>query len=283
MTNIVLAPDPSTGEVAVAGDQNARRPTIPRTNRPLPTDRLKFETQVAALKAIAIKSEYGKRAVGGDDLASALSLATTTAGLNNAFFLDSGLITREGRGQYKPIEIVNEFARKHSFDERAAGLLLAETLAETWYYRAVRERLSISGATREQMIGVLAHEAGATKERELQLGSLLDWLQYGGLIDARGGEVKLVDPAATPTPENGKEPEAADHKHEPPPSDPAPARATTPRGQAPSQDDSILSLNFEFSLTATDLSKLQPEQIKTLFESVGSVMAIKATAMQTDT
>jgi hypothetical protein len=249
----------------------------------LPTDRLKFETQVAALKAIAIKSEYGKRAVGGDDLASALSVATTTGGLNNAFFLDSGLITREGRGQYKPTDIVNEFARKHSFDERAAGLLLAGTLAETWYYRAVRERLSISSATRDQMIGVLAHEAGATKERELQLGSLLDWLQYGGLIDARGAEVKLVAPAEAQTQESLQEQVPADHKDDPPPGDSTPAGATTPRGQTPLQGGSVLSLNFEFSLTAADLSKLKPEQIKTLFESVGGVMAIKAAVSQADT
>ena len=63
----------------------------PRTAKALPTDRLKFEMQVRALKALAMESQNGSHPVGAPELAKRIGVAETTAPLNNAFFADAGL------------------------------------------------------------------------------------------------------------------------------------------------------------------------------------------------
>lgn len=279
------ADDSALGEGGMATRVEPRR-TLPRTARPLPTDRLKFETQVEALKALAISSDFGSRSVAPEDMAPMMSVAATTAGLNNAFFIDSGLATREGRGRYKPTETANLFARKHSFDAKEAGKVLRESLAETWYFAAVKQRLTMGTATRPQMIETLAHAANATKERQVQLSNLLDWLDYAGLIDASGANISLLggDDAATTDATNGgladdeeqTKPPGSSIKGAQTPADSASARSTTSPGRSERQGDAVLAFSFDFALTGDELAKLSPDQIKSLFESVGTVMALKA-------
>jgi hypothetical protein len=260
------------------------RASLPRTSRPLPTDRLRFETQIEVLKALAITSDFGKRSVSGEELAAPLSLAPTTAGLNNAFFVDAALATKEGRGQYKPTAITNEFARKHSFDPRAAGIVLAQVLRETWFYTAVGQRLALRPATKAQVIEALAHAVGATKDRQVQLVNLLDWLGYAGLIDARGEQIVLTTandeqvetPSSTPDLDPPREPASG-------PGDTAAAGTTTDARRAARHatgeppPNAVLSMSVDFALTADDLARLDADQIRALFQSVGEIMAIKAT------
>lgn len=274
-------PDGTTGQPQAPAPEadKPRRTTIPRTAKPLPTDRLKFDAQKRALKAIAISSDFGARAVGSREIAQALSVVETTASLNNAFFVDSGLVVQEARGRYKPTAVANEFARKHSFNDAEAGLLLAPTLAQTWYFRAVQRRLQISAASKAHIIEALALEAGATKERAPQLDSLLDWLNYAGLIEVSGGNVVVGETAPSPATTGAGGGASGGGGGEPPApeDDPPGAGTTTRRGQErPQEEAPVIGLSFDFSLTASDLAQLTPDQIRAVFEAVGSVMAVKA-------
>lgn len=273
----VPPPEP-TGQPEASNESaqpsSSRRRAIPRTTRPLPTDRLKFDAHKQALKAIAISSEFGKQTVGSDAIARALSVAETTAGLNNAFFVDSGLITKEGRGQYRPTEPTNAFARKHSFSDAEAGLLLADTLKKTWYFKAVAQRLQIGPATKPQIIEALAHGAGATAERQSQLDGLLDWLSYAGLVRFEGSAIVIPAAAPSPPPPGGG---GANVDEDPPggPGDDGAGKGATKHGGHTPRQDPVVSMSFEFALTAGDLKQLAPEQIKALFEAVGVLMATK--------
>jgi hypothetical protein len=258
--------------------KNTRAKSRPRATKALPTDRLKFEVQVAALKAIAIASNNGKQPVSAEEIAPALGVVSTTAGLNNAFFMESGLITRERKGHYKPTDAVREFARRHSFNPKEAGEELAETLGGTWYFASTRQRLEMGEATREQVISVLAHAAGVMAERSNQLSSLLAWLEYAGLITTAGGRVRLAA-ATAETPEETTQPVTLSAE---PKVDPAEGAGQGTTGNASRQDpapksEALLSLSFDFALTASDLQQLSAEQIQALYKAVGEVMAIKAT------
>ncbi len=79
-----------------------------RPKFPVPTDRMKHNTAVKALRAVCTLSRGGAEPVSADQLGANLNLAATTAGLNNSFFASVGLVTREGKAGYKPTEIALE-------------------------------------------------------------------------------------------------------------------------------------------------------------------------------
>jgi len=236
---------------------------------------LKFEVGVAGLKAIAVSSDNGKHAVGAEELAMRLNLSPASAGLNNAFFTEVGLVTKEGRGRYKPTELALEFARKHTFDQEAAGKVLAPAFRTTWCFQEVQKQVAMEPrVTKDQMVQVLAAAAGATNDHRVQLLGILDWLQYAGVIEIKDDVVTVVptdsatpDPAPAPVVPPAPEGAAAAGKG-----------TTTQREHQAPQAAPVMSLSFELALTAEGLQRLSPEQITALFGAVGTIVAIKATA-----
>lgn len=257
------------------GQKEQKRQARPRAAKALPTDRLKLDAQKSALRAIAVASDYGKNAVGSNDIAPRMGVAPSTAGLNNAFFKESGLITRESKGKYLPTDAANSFARTYSFDKQRAGASLKEPLSSTWYFETVSQQIAGMGpSAKDALIELLAHRAEASKEHELQLGSLLTWLEYAGLIVLDGSLYKLAPNLPSDKAADKADKPAAGEKEKP---SPAPERATMeekPTGNEV-QPQPVLSFSFDIALTQDDLKELSAEQIKAVFEAVGKVMAIK--------
>ena len=231
---------------------------------------MKFDVQIEALKAFVSASGNGRQPVGSDAIAARMPVSAATAGLNNSFFTDSGLIIRQSKGKYVPSDVVCEFARRHGFDPRGAGLLLAEPLSKTWYWQAVHQQASFGSVPRTMMIEVLAQVAGATKEHWGHLSAILDWLEYAGLIVVKGDMISLSANAVVPEPE----PEAIVT----PPAASEVSKPTTPRvDETPDRSDLVLTFSLEFSLTADELTMFSPAQIEQLFTSIGQIQAIRNT------
>lgn len=269
-----LRPVPDEGNAGGPKAGKKRTPQRPRARNPLPTDRLKLGAQVEGLKAYAAASGYGKEAVGANEIAPYLGVAPATAGLNNAFFADSGLLVRESKGLYKPTQATNEFARRYGFDAKRAGRELAEPLRGTWYFQTVERRLSMGPVTTADVIDTLAQTAGATKDHQVQLMSMLSWLELAGLVRIESGEVSLVANGSTVE----KSPAASSNGASGQPADPE-GEGTTQEEHGPQDPpaETVLSFSFDFKLTKSDLEGLSPDQITALFEAVGKVVAIKAT------
>lgn len=272
-----LRPIPeSDGSSASGGKNKQRAPTRPRPSKALPTDRLKWGQQVNALKAIAVASNYGKEAVGATDIAPRLGIIPATAGLSNQFFMESGLIVREAKGRYKPTEAVNRFVRKHGFDPAGAGLELAGTLSRTWYFQAVRQQLQMGPTTWDSMIRVLADTAGATAEYETQLGFVLSWLEFAGLITTESGMIRVTETAAEEVGDAAPDGQPTEDTPTPPADPSSEGTPLANRRREPPKAEPVLSFSFDFELTAEDLEDLSPEQIQAAFKAVGEVMAMKA-------
>jgi hypothetical protein len=273
---------PEAGGNAPSSQTKAERRL--RAAKPLPTNRMKMATQVDALKAITIASQYGERGVSALDIAPRLGLSPATAGLNNAFFLEVGLLVRERKGHYKPTEASINFTRKASFNEAQAAKILAPSFRDSWYYHEVAQQLGMGPATTKRMVEVLAHAAGATSDHTSQLESVLLWLEYVGLVVIADGHVQLGQHDLQDLEVPANELAAPDEPAEPKRAQPAASerKGTTIKAQrenGAAQAETVLSLNFDLALTADDLRKLTAEQITALFEAVGKVAAIKV-AMQ---
>jgi hypothetical protein len=170
---------------------NRQASVHPRPRHALPTDRLGLEAQRRVLCAIVLASDYGRNAVGGEEISRHAGVATSSAVLNNRFFVESNLITRESRGRYQPTEAANEFGHKYGYDKRRAGLVLGESLRGTWYFDAVRRLLTDSPATEERLLELLGHEAATGPLHRVRLAALIAWLRYAGLITFQSGVYKL--------------------------------------------------------------------------------------------
>lgn len=256
-----------------SGARPSRGPNKTRPKFPVPTDRMKFDTQIQALRTICKASDNGSKPVDAETMASLMGLSAATAPLNNAFYIDLGLVEKAGKGEYKPSETALQFTNKWAFNKEEAPALLAPAFQSSWFFAPVKQKLELDGeATINQLVETLAMRAGTDDSYSTQYTFLLEWLKFVGLITIDSNTVRL-----TSTDISIAEPE--------PDGDTVVEFTTTPVQEAPRNDASrmlpaasppVVSFSVDVSLTAADLAELSPEQIRTLFEGVGQIQAIKA-------
>jgi hypothetical protein len=264
-------------------ESTGRQPARLRPKRALPTERLKLDTQHAALRAFVSASHRGVFGVGSADVATRLGISPDTAGLVNNFFVEAGFLMKESRGKYKPVPAVNEYARLYSLDPDAAVKELAKVLRGSWYFGAVTPELELGPVSEEVLVNVIGKAAGVGGDRLPQLQMVLEWLRSAGLIVANGdGTFRLPSQTATETAPDPNPDEAMQEPNEEPPTGPAGTKSQEPTiivgADPPTVISNVLAFKFEFSLTAEDLRKMTPDQIAATFEAVGKVIAIKAEA-----
>ncbi len=287
MENHLRAIDEPTGgseSAAETPSEYSGPPVRERRIRPklaLPTDRMKKDTAVQALKAVVTGSRGGERGVSADEIAPRIGISAATAGLNNAFFAQAGWIEKVGRGAYKPTEAAINFVQKLGFNETEAATRLAVTMKDAWYFTELAAELKTGPMPMATAVNILAQASGAGAEYTQQLESVVDWLEYVGLVVVTDGNLQLgqrdiQDLQQTPTGNGGGSGDPAASEG---------AGSTTEvhqgTGKVKRSEATILTLSFDFAVTAADLNDLDPEQIRAIFDAVGKVAAIKASREKT--
>jgi hypothetical protein len=244
---------------------------------------MKADMQRRALTVFAQHSGPGKREVGAKELALALHISEATAPLCNGFFKDSGWIERRGKGVYVASDALIDYHRKQSVNSPAARDSLRETARSAWYWQALGPRLEMGALSVSDATLILMSEAEATPEHGPQLKNLLDWMEWLGLIVVTDETVT----AATSTPaapaEEPRVEGATPDAPTPPVVTVGPETPRVPLAAAgelgvvdPPSAPVVLAFNFELRLTATALAALTAEQIKALFEAVGTIASVGA-------
>lgn len=242
----------------------------------LPTDRVKFEKQIEAIRRLAQMSGPGKRPVSSEDLAHALELSANTAGLCVGFFRDSGWVTKVSRGNYVATDAAWDYQHDLSLDERghtAALRHLVEPVKKSWYWQAIEPMLP-GGAPQPVLLRALSKAANAHDHRA-QLLLILDWLGWLGLVHRSGDMIFPVQDAANPNDlsdntnpqkdshlpmdENGSPEMASSSKTETPSTQPA---------QVEGDVASMISFSLNVRITAEDAARLSPEQLSSLVDVV---------------
>jgi hypothetical protein len=254
-----------------AGRPNART----RARKSLPTDRLKFEAQIELLQRFGRISGSQKRLVTTEEVARAQKVSANTAGLNNGFFVDAGWLQKQGRGHFIATDALLKYVQKVQFDTEnaaAAAALLAETMRNSWYWQSLANQVGNGGLPRGEALVILSTEAGAGQEYKVQLDHVLNWLQYVGLIRLDEKMVMPVAAGAAAVREVRDDGAMSDDDAgERGLGDGVNDRRADGRQE---RKDVILAVSVDFRLTAGELATLSPEQIKALFEAVGTVAAL---------
>jgi hypothetical protein len=241
---------------------------------------MKMDLQFRVLHALGRLSGAGKRPVNADDLSRAVGgIAPTTVILSNKFFADAGWIENQ-QGRYTATDALVEHTRRQAVDGAShpsteAMEALRVSVRQSWFWEALHPYLANGKLPVTEAAIILMREAAASDSHMPMIMNLLSWLDLIGLITLGDNEISLRDGEAA-NPQNRAErtePSMPSSDHGAPATNGTMSeKATTEPGRpAPPH---VIAFNFGARLTAEDLAQLNPEQIKALFEAVGTVMAL---------
>lgn len=251
-------------------------------SKALPTDRMKMDRQPVVLGTIGRLSGPRKESINGDALSRAVGgVVATTVILSNRFFADAGWINIPGKGLYAATDALVEYTRRiETGTAEYAAEALRGPARNAWFWGVLEPYLKDERRLPLHEAEILIMRAAEASGGHLpMIRNLIAWLEYVGLIIVQDQHMAAAPGVAAPV-------DAAGAPAEPPAHD-ASAGADVPGsgtetestkpnapggGQPPA---TVVAFSFDVKITADDLARLSPEQIKALFEAVGAVMAAK--------
>jgi hypothetical protein len=236
----------------------------------LPTDRLAFSKQLELLRAYGALGERGA-IVGFKEAGAVVKLASATASLANAFFLQNGFLQKQDGGKFLPAPEVIAFGMAHRWNPETAARKLEPLVRESWFGRALIPRLQFSAQPEEEAITILAEACSAGPEYRNQLRTLLDYMKASGVVENNGGQVMLASSApATTTDREPRQP-----AQEMPM--PQPARQSGAISTAFSQQatEGVIQFHVSVRVDMSELAEWKPDRIASFFAGIAQVLAAK--------
>jgi hypothetical protein len=213
-----------TGPVENGQGQDKARAKRTPPSRTLPSDRLAFQKQLAALRAYTVVYESnGNKPVTNNAAGDVINMAGSTLLVTNPFFCEMKLLKRQADAEsdepaFVPTPEALAYHKAYEWDPGTAGEKLKGLFERTWFAEALVPRLKFREYEDREALTVLAEACGATKEYEERLKVLLDYMAFAGVIVREGGKIRTVsgrmpERAAEPAPAaaspDGREPAAA--------------------------------------------------------------------------
>jgi hypothetical protein len=201
-----------------------------------------------------------------------VGLTASTISMANAFFADSGLMSRADGGYIPSADVVN-YQRAYEWNKETASHKLAGVIGETWFAKALTPKLTFANQMEEaDAIATLAEAAAAGPDYRLQLKVCLDYMVAAGLVQRDGTMLKIARPVS-PAPAHaagtngGPMPQAELRE---PLSNKA-AIATTFSTPA----EGIVQFNISVKVNAQDFAGWSPDRITAFFGGIAQVLAAK--------
>lgn len=242
-----------------------------KPNKYLPTDRITFIRQLDLLRGWAAASGPNNKIVSNDEVAKIVKMATSTLSMNNAFYAQSGFLTKADGG-YIPAQEVFSFLRNYEWSPESAFTKMAPVLSKTWFAEVLLPKLSFGVLTTDEAIQCLADACNAGPEYRSQLRFLLDYLGNGGIIEWDGAQVRKGAHSVTVTST------APNTDIVQTPSNPPPATEPPKRGGPTFFGTTEGAVNFNVSVRVDmgEFASWKPERIAAFFNGMAQVLAAKA-------
>ena len=166
-------------------EDNKTKGTRPKIKYPLPNAEMKFENEIAILKAIVEFSNKGKRAITSKDV-KVPGVSRPRIGGMLKFFESINLLTKvDKKGEYQPcrelIDFVNNLNRGK---EEKAKEILRQILLKTWFGDLTVKLLRVKELSIDDLIVELGTEAMANpKKDKKKITRLIEWLKYADILE----------------------------------------------------------------------------------------------------
>lgn len=229
----------------------------------LPTDRIVFSKQLDILAAYASVSGPERCPVTNEDVRSIVEMATTTVAMTNAFFVQTGFLSRVDGG-YLPAPEVFEFGAAAGQRVENATRALRPIVERSWFARRAIARLRYQSVSEADVIADLTGEAKASDAHKFQVAVLLNYLEAVGLATRSGGMLQTDDTTTDISPGS-------------------PPSRNPPNGQGASECDPRSGktdvraggIDFQVSIHATmeEISAWPADRIAAFFKGIGIAIA----------
>ncbi|MEM9744373.1 MAG: hypothetical protein AAF918_16955 [Pseudomonadota bacterium] len=175
------------------------------------------------LRGYGIESTSERKPVALQKVAEIVGIHQNSVSACNQFFIDVGLIEKQGH-KFTPAREVVDFTNRMQWNADDAAEKLQPILKDSWFARVVLPRLQLRSLSEEDVIAALADASNASPTHKAQLTMLLDYLASAGLIKRDNGAVTIVQVSSVGHQSSsggtgGDDPERQ-HRHEPPPPPP---------------------------------------------------------------
>jgi hypothetical protein len=253
-----------------------------KPTKPLPTDRIGFQKQLALLRGYAALATQGTtKIVTNPDVAALVKIHQATSILAHPFFLDVGFLRKEGVG-YVPAPEVLAYGKAFNWNPDTAPQKLAPVLQRTWFAAAILPRLVMGPLQEREAIETLADASGAGPRYEGQLKTALEYLVLVALVRRDGDTYRQAIPLQE---EASVRPEPAARAEPEDDSRPIPVQREQGRGtslstafsQAP---EGVLRFNVDVSVDMKEFATWRPERISAFWAGIAQVLAAKAAVEQ---
>ena len=198
----VITPDQQPDGVAPEQEIETPASAGPKPTKSLPAKKMSMQKQAGLLQAFGILSTKELKPVPLKKLAEVAGLHQNSVSACNPFFIESGLVTKNGH-QFTPAVQVVDYSARLEWNSEDAGHKLQPIIAESWFAKTLLPRLQLRKHLEDEAIAVLADEAGASPDYRTQLVMLLEYLELSGLVRKDNGTVEIVrTPPAPPQQKN---------------------------------------------------------------------------------
>jgi hypothetical protein len=162
----------------------------------LPSDRLAFDKQLAALRAYAVAFESnGGRPVKNAEAGGILDMSENTIVVTNAFFCEAKLLARQRDEQaFVPSAEAIAYFKAHEWDPSTAGEKLKPAFERMWCSEVLVPRLKFRAYEQREALAVLAEASNSVKDYEERLQVLLEYLVLSGVVTRDGDLIKSAAP-----------------------------------------------------------------------------------------
>lgn len=184
--------DESPEDSSPTQPQAERATNKPKPTKTLPTERVRLDSQLGVVRAYAKASEEaGRAAVSNHEVAKYSSVAGSSISICNPFFVDIGLLVREGLKQ-RPTDAVFAYDQACEWGGERPASKLAAVFASSWFGRSLLAKLSLKSMSLSESLAFLAEECRAPPEFKPNVQLLLDYLEVVGLITIDANTVSKV-------------------------------------------------------------------------------------------
>ncbi|MGE0273770.1 MAG: hypothetical protein AB7H88_18485 [Vicinamibacterales bacterium] len=259
-----MADVPDAGK---APEQKASKKRPVRPNKPIPTERMKIERQLAVLRAFASVYASTGKPVTNREVAETVDMAETTTSLANYFFAETGLLQKASGGMV-PVDEVLAYNQAFAWEPETAAHNMGPVLAGGWFWEVLQPKLTFRPLEENDAITALGAACAAAPAYKLNLKVILDFLVAGGLVERDGSILRIARQTKSPDQQVAKQAEpAAVETH-------GPAGGRTSTGFSQHRDAVHFNINVDVSMT--ELGSWSPERITALFAGIAQVMAAKS-------
>jgi hypothetical protein len=240
----------------------------------LPTERIKFRSQLDIIRAYGAASQNGNRPVNYREVAERyVKLDPSTVSLLNPFLAENGFVERSGNDLI-PSKPVLEFAMAYTWSAETAARKLLPIIERSWFGAFLRSKLGFKPMPENEIVAELAHEIAAGPEFKPRISLLIDYAEAAGLLRRDGNQLLPLAVIEDSMPASA-ETATREHTEQVEPIRDGSRTTSGSVGTGFMSTEGVVQFHVSIRVTMQEMASWSPDRISAFFAGLAQVLAAK--------